>query len=317
MTRRELILRAGRAGGYSAAFVAMRSMGLLAEPPPGVRAASTSLRYRQGHEGRDHRRRHRRAGGGIRAAQGRLRLHGARGEAAPGGRNWSVSGGDKVEFTDGTAQQCAFDQGLYLNAGPGRIPSIHRTILGYCRELGVEMEVEVNSTRSALVQNDHMFDKRPIEQRQAINDMRGHVAELLAKAVRQGALDQEITARDKERMVAFLRGFGDLGADYRYTGSTRAGVSRFAGAADAEDQGRAAAAAGRAARRRLLAGPAARGAPRHAGGDAAADRRHGSHRLRLRPPARRHRQVRLPGRGDSQDDRRRPRRLRRGRRRAG
>ena len=156
----------------------------------------------------------------------------------PGGRNWSVRGGDKVEFTDGTAQQCAFDQGLYLNAGPGRIPSIHRTLLGYCRELGVEMEVEINSTRSALVQNDHMFDKRPIEQRQAINDMRGHVAELLAKAVRQGALDQEITARDKERMVAFLRGFGDLGADYRYTGSTRAGVSRFAGAADAEDEGR-------------------------------------------------------------------------------
>jgi monoamine oxidase len=33
MTRRELIRRAGKAGGYSAAFVAMRSMGLLAEPP--------------------------------------------------------------------------------------------------------------------------------------------------------------------------------------------------------------------------------------------------------------------------------------------
>jgi len=100
------------------------------------------------------------------------------------------------------------------------------------------MEVEINSTRGALVQNDHMFDKRPLEQRQAINDMRGHVAELLAKAVRQGALDQEITVRDRERMIAFLRGFGDLGADYRYTGSTRAGVSRFAGAADAEDESR-------------------------------------------------------------------------------
>ena len=30
MTRRELIWRAGKAGGYSAAFVAMRSLGLLA-----------------------------------------------------------------------------------------------------------------------------------------------------------------------------------------------------------------------------------------------------------------------------------------------
>ena len=31
-------------------------------------------------------------------------------------------------------------------------------------------------------------------------------------------------------MLAFLRGFGDLGGEYRYTGSTRAGVTRFAGA---------------------------------------------------------------------------------------
>ena len=45
MTRRELIWRAAGAGGYSAAFVLMRAMGLLAEPaessspfrlPPGV-----------------------------------------------------------------------------------------------------------------------------------------------------------------------------------------------------------------------------------------------------------------------------------------
>jgi len=51
----------------------------------------------------------------------------------------------KIEFTDGSVQQCAFDEGLYLNAGPrGRIPSIHQTMLGYCREFGVAMEVEVN-----------------------------------------------------------------------------------------------------------------------------------------------------------------------------
>jgi len=239
MTRRELILRAGRAGGYSAAFVAMRSMGLLAEPdgqvsappdfPPDTGKGTKVVVIGAGIAGLVAAFELRKAGFECTVLEARQR---------PGGRNWSVRGGDKVEFTDGTAQQCGFDQGLYLNAGPGRIPSIHRTLLGYCRELGVEMEVEVNSTRSAFVQNDHMFDQRPIEQRQAINDMRGHVAELLAKAVRQGALDQEITPRDKERMVAFLRSFGDLGADYRYTGSTRAGVSRFAGAADAEDQGR-------------------------------------------------------------------------------
>jgi hypothetical protein len=33
MTRRELIWQAANAGGYSAAFLAMRSMDLLAQPP--------------------------------------------------------------------------------------------------------------------------------------------------------------------------------------------------------------------------------------------------------------------------------------------
>jgi monoamine oxidase len=111
-------------------------------------------------------------------------------------------------------------------------------MLGYCRELGVAMEVEVNTSRSALVQGDHVFDQRPIEQREAINDMRGYVAELLAKAIRQGALDEEVTADDRERMLAFLRNFGDLRADYGYAGSSRAGVKRFAGAGEIEEERR-------------------------------------------------------------------------------
>jgi monoamine oxidase len=157
----------------------------------------------------------------------------------PGGRNWTIRRGDRVEFVDGTLQQCAFDDGLYLNAGPGRIPSIHRTILGYCRELGIPIEVEVNTSRSALVQGDHIFDQQPVEQRQAINDMRGHVAELLAKAIQQGALDEAVTVEDQERMLAFLRTFGDLRADYVYAGSSRAGVRRLPGAGDVEEERRA------------------------------------------------------------------------------
>jgi monoamine oxidase len=156
----------------------------------------------------------------------------------PGGRNWTVRRGDRIEFVDGTLQQCAFDDGLYLNAGPGRIPSIHRTILGYCRELSIPMEVEVNASRSALVQGDHIFDQQPVEQRQAVNDMRGHVAELLAKAIRQGSLDEAVTVEDQERMLAFLRTFGDLRADYVYAGSSRAGVRRLPGADDVEEERR-------------------------------------------------------------------------------
>ncbi len=238
MTRRELIWRAGKAGGYGAAFVAMRSLGLLADAQtepisldfPADTGRGTKVAI---------------LGSGIAGlvAAYELRKLGfdctvLEARDRPGGRNWTIRRGDKVEFVDGTLQQCAFDDGLYLNAGPGRIPSIHRTILGYCRELGIPMEVEVNASRGALVQGDDVFDQQPIEQRQAINDMRGHVAELLAKAIRQGALDEEVTAVDQERMLAFLRTFGDLRADYVYAGSSRAGVRRLPGAGDVEEERR-------------------------------------------------------------------------------
>ena len=239
MTRRELIWRVGKAGGYSAAFVAMRSMGLLADPPadttpfdiPANTGRATKIAI---------------LGGGIAGLVAAYEMRKAGFECTvleardrPGGRNWSIRGGDTFAFLDGTLQRCTFDAGLYLNAGPGRIPSLHRTMLRYCRELGVAMEVEVNTSRSALVQSDDAFEGRPVEQREVINDMRGHVAELLAKAVRQGALDQEVTSEDRDRLLTFLGSFGDLRADYAYVGSSRAGVKRFAGAGDIEEERRA------------------------------------------------------------------------------
>src|SRR5581483_9171770 len=196
MTRRELIWQAARAGGYSAAFVLMRAMGLLAEPagsstsfqlPPGVGRGNKVIVLGAGIAGLVAAWELRKAGFDCVLLEARQR---------PGGRNWSVRRGSKIEFTDGTVQQCTFDEGLYLNAGPARIPSIHQTMVGYCRELGVAMGVEVHVSRSALLESDSVFSGRPIEQRQAINDMRGQVAELLAKAIRKGSLDEEISADD-------------------------------------------------------------------------------------------------------------------------
>ena len=238
MTRRELIWRVASAGGYPAAFVLMRSMNLLADPPQS--SAPFGLPPESGKGGRIAI-----LGAGIGGLVSALELRKAGFDCTvleardrPGGRNWSVRGGTKIEFTDGTVQHCTFDEGLYLNAGPGRIPSIHQTMLGYCRELGVQMEVEVNVSRSALLMSDSAFAGRPIEQREAINDSRGHVAELLAKAVRKGALDEEITAEDRERMLAFLGSFGDLRADYVYAGSSRAGLKQLPGAGEIEEQTR-------------------------------------------------------------------------------
>jgi monoamine oxidase len=148
----------------------------------------------------------------------------------PGGRNWTVRNGTTVDFIDGTRQTAEWSSDSYFNAGPARLPSIHRTILTYCKELGVPLEVEVNTSRSSLLVSDRAFGGRPIEQRQVINDTRGHVAELLAKCIDQHALDSEITADDRERMRTFLRAYGDLNERFEYKGSERAGLARQPGA---------------------------------------------------------------------------------------
>src|ERR1700722_6098574 len=144
-----------------------------------------------------------------------------------GGRNWTLRRGDKVEMIGEAAQTVGFSKGMYFNAGPARIPSHHRGLLGYCKLLEVPLEVEVNFSDSALLQSNGAFNGKPIQERQAINDFRGEISELLAKAADRGALDKELTADDKARLVAFLQDYGDLSKDDLYKGSERAGYKVF------------------------------------------------------------------------------------------
>ena len=149
-----------------------------------------------------------------------------------GGRNWTIRHGDKVEMIGEAGQTAGFSKGMYFNAGPARIPSHHQGLLGYCKLLGVPLEVEVNFNNSALLRSDGAFGGKPIQEREAINDFRGRIAELLSKATNRGALDQELNADDKERLVAFLREYGDLSTDGLYKGSDRAGFKVLPGAQD-------------------------------------------------------------------------------------
>jgi monoamine oxidase len=142
-----------------------------------------------------------------------------------GGRNWTVRGGTNVEFIDGFRQTCEWDEGNYQNFGPGRLPSIHTTMLGYCRELEIPLEVEVNTSRCTLLQSDKFNGGKAVEQRQMTNDTRGHVSELLAKSINKGALDEDLTAEDKERMLTFLREYGDLSHDFLFKGTDRSGFT--------------------------------------------------------------------------------------------
>jgi len=232
LTRREFVQQLGVLGGVGAAHVAMQALGLAPMPapytgppslPPQSGKGSKIVILGAGIAGLT-------AGYELRKAGYQVTILEARDRV--GGRNWTIRGDTWIELDDGTRQRCAFDEGMYFNAGPARLPSHHQAILGYCREFGVELQVEVNSNRSALLQNDAVNDGKPLQQRQVINDTRGHVSELLAKAVKRGALDQELTAEDKERVVDFLRVYGDLAPDLFYKGSTRSGYRALPGAGD-------------------------------------------------------------------------------------
>jgi monoamine oxidase len=225
VTRRQFLTRIGQLGGYRASFVLMQHLGLL--PDMEITHTTAKLKKVPGNGASVVI-----LGGGIAGLVSayelgklgyRCTLLEAR--ARPGGRNWTVSGGDKVEFTDGFTQTCEWQEGNYQNFGPGRLPSIHATMLGYCREFEIPLEVEVNTSRSTLLQANDFNGGQPVEQRRMINDARGHIAELLAKCINKGALDQEFSSEDKERMLSFLHEYGDLTGDYQFRGTQRSGFT--------------------------------------------------------------------------------------------
>ena len=224
LSRRGLIHLVGRAGGVAAAYHTMAAMGLL--PVPEAYAGPPQLPPGKGQ-------RIIIIGAGIAGMVLAWELRKAgyaplilEARSRPGGRNWSLRRGDAVEETD-SVQRVSWDAGphMYFNPGPARLPYHHAGILSYCRELSVPLEVMSNDNRGAFFQNDAVFGGKPVRNRRMIDDIRGYIAELAAKAIDQNALKQPVTLEDKDRIRALLRVFGALDKDMAYGGSSRAGYS--------------------------------------------------------------------------------------------
>ena len=145
-----------------------------------------------------------------------------------GGRVLTLRHGDVVDEI-GNRQVCQFDKAghLYFNAGASRIPVSHRRLLGYCRQLGIELETHVNYNPSAWLQYDAMPGGSRLRQREFNADARGFLAELLARSLPQATLDVPLDAADRARLNDFIVQYGDLGTDQRFHGSpSRAGFAR-------------------------------------------------------------------------------------------
>lgn len=136
--------------------------------------------------------------------------------ARAGGRNWSLRGGDAYTELGGATQHCRFDEGLYINPGPWRIPYHHEHLLHYCRLLGVRLEPFLQVDYNAYVHGADVFGGKPQRLREYTSDFNGSIAELLAKSVSQHGLDQPLGEEDREILLEALRMWGALDKDYRY-----------------------------------------------------------------------------------------------------
>ncbi len=140
-----------------------------------------------------------------------------------GGRSWTAKKGTKLTELGGEAEVCDFEEGQYINPGPWRIPYFHRGYLHYAKKFGVPLELLNNDNDRSYINYEKgtgPLAGKPIRKVEVAADMRGYAAEMLAKQVKQGALDAQFTAGDKELFLDYLKSEGYLeGADLKYLGA--------------------------------------------------------------------------------------------------
>jgi monoamine oxidase len=224
MSRRELLRMIGVTAGGAAMYQAMSTLGFGAESPyrgpvdlQGAPKGASVLILGAGMAGMTAAYELRNAGYKVQILEYNARS---------GGRNWTLRGGDRYTELGGATQECQFDKDLYINPGPWRIPYHHYGMLHYCKVLGVPLEAYVQVNYNAYVHSSKAFGGKPQRYREIKADYQGHVAELLAKATRQNALDAAVSQEDREKLLESLRQWGALDKNYAYVGSDAVSARR-------------------------------------------------------------------------------------------
>jgi monoamine oxidase len=143
-----------------------------------------------------------------------------------GGRAWTVKGGDTFTEMGGVSQTCEFAPGNYINPGPWRIPTEHGGLIHYCQQLGVALEPFQQQNYNAYLHSTAAFGGVPQRYKTIQADYYGHISELLAKAVRQNALADTVSAEDGEILLESLRSWGALDRNMRYVKSNSSASRR-------------------------------------------------------------------------------------------
>ncbi len=214
VSRRDLLSLIGAMAGSAAMYHAMTSLGFAAESRyqgpirlDGDPKGASVLILGAGLAGMTAALELRKAGYQVRVLEFNKR---------PGGRNWTIRGGDTFTELGGATQSCDFQPGLYINPGPWRIPYHHRALLDYCKRLNVPLEPFIQLNHNAYLHTARAFGGAPQRIRAIKADFQGQVSELLAKVAQQGRLDEGVTREDQDILLQALRSWGALDRDYRY-----------------------------------------------------------------------------------------------------
>lgn len=222
-TRRELLTMIGKVGGGAALYQAMTVLGHAAEsqfkgPPQliGARRGASVLVLGAGLAGML-------AAFELTKAGYKVQILELQNRA--GGRNMTLRGGDTVTEL-GSVQKVGFAPGNYINPGAWRIPHHHRTVLHYCKAFGVELEPFFQLNHNTLIHRKGAFGGKPQPLRELSIDFKGHVAELLGKALNAGALDSAVTGEDKTKLLEAMREWGVLDKNMGFVKSEKLGEQR-------------------------------------------------------------------------------------------
>lgn len=151
-----------------------------------------------------------------------------------GGRNQTARRGKVLEELGGEKQVCEFDEGQYINIGPWRLPFNHYSTLHYTREFNVPLELFNNDNDASYVYTAKakgaLAGKR-LRMFEVKADLRGYVDELLAKSLKGGLMDKQISADDKMLLIDYLVNEGHLSnQDLSYKGTEGRGYKVNPGA---------------------------------------------------------------------------------------
>lgn len=231
LTRRTFLKLLGAAGGSGAVWSAMNAWGLAQisdreQPPPlegngggtrvivlGAGPAGCTVAYELLNKGYD-----------VQVLEARDRI---------GGHVLTVRQGTQITEFGGEQQTCEFDEGHYYDAGAWRIPYSHRATLYYCKHFNIPLQPHKNFNENAYVYMEGTggpLSDQKLRVRELETDMGGYISELLAKAVDQNQLDQELSEEDSQNLIDYLVGVGLLSnQDLTYTGSYHRGYTTMPG----------------------------------------------------------------------------------------